>query len=64
MHWQVDFASAGEVLNVAVAAVFWSAWDSPCPLSTDLLLDIVGGAASVDIDGLWWFGDDAIHGVG
>jgi hypothetical protein len=64
MHWQVDFTASGEVLDVAIAAVLWSTRDRPGALLSDLLLDVVKCAAGMHIDGLWWLGNNAVHGVG
>ena len=39
-HWQVHFATPGKILNVTISTVLWSAWNSPCALFADLLLEL------------------------
>ena len=39
-HRQVHFATPGKVLNVTISTVLWSAWNSPCALFADLLLEL------------------------
>jgi hypothetical protein len=61
---EIDFATSREVLDVTVAAVFWSTGDRSGAFFSDLLFDCVLSAAGVDVDWLWWFGNNSIHGVG
>lgn len=54
---EVHLAAAREVLDVAVAAVFRAAGHRACAFSADLVLDLFGRAAGVDVLGLWGEGD-------
>lgn len=59
MDGQVDFAAAGQVLDVAVPAVLRTARDRPGALFPDLGFDLLVGGPGVDILWLWWLGDHA-----
>lgn len=39
-HRQVYFATPGKVLNVTISTVLWPAWNGPCALFADLLLEL------------------------
>jgi hypothetical protein len=39
MHWQIDLATAGKILDVAIAAMFWTSRDRPRSLFGNLLGD-------------------------
>lgn len=58
---QVDFAAAGQVLDVAVAAVFWPAGHSASAFSADFLFDVGVCVAGVHVLGLGRQGDVAVH---
>lgn len=49
---QVDFAAAGQVLDIAVASVFRAAGHSASAFSADFLFDVCARAAGVDVFGL------------
>jgi hypothetical protein len=61
MHREIDFGTTREVLDVAIAAVFWPAGYSPRALLTDLLLQFVVSAAYVDGLRFWWQSNGAGH---
>jgi hypothetical protein len=61
---EVDFAAAGEVLDVAVAAVFGSAGDCPGAFAADFFFDGVVCGAGVDALGLGGLGNDALEFCG
>lgn len=61
MDRKVDLTAAGQVLDVAVAAVFWATRNSACALFADFLFDIRVCVAGVDVLGLRWQGDVAVH---
>ena len=58
---EVDFAAAGEVLDVAVAAVFGSAGDCPGAFAANFFFDGVICGAGVDALGLGWLSYDALE---
>ena len=39
-HRQVHFATPGKVLNVTISTVLWPAWNGPCTLFANLLLEL------------------------
>lgn len=61
VHWKVDFATAGQVLDIAVAAVLGSTRNGSCSLFANLLFDVRASCTSVNVDGLWWLRDIAVH---
>lgn len=64
MDRQVDFASAAEVLDIAIATMFRTAGDRARALGTDLRDDIGGcGLTSVHVLRLGRLRDDAVEGV-
>ena len=58
---EVDFAAAGQVLDVAVAAVFGSAGDCSGAFAADFLFNGVVCGAGVDALGLGRLGNDALE---
>lgn len=61
VNGEVDFAAAGQVLDIAVSAVLGTAGNGACAFLAYFLLDAVVGAAGMHVDGLWGFGDIAVH---
>lgn len=61
---EVDFASSGKILDVAVTAVFRATGDRSSALFSDFLFDGICSAAGMDVDGLWWFGYHSVKGIG
>ena len=51
---EVDLAATGQVLDVAVASVFWTPGHGASTFFADLLFDVCVCAARVDILGLGW----------
>lgn len=64
VHGEEDAGAAGEVLDVAVAAVFGAAGDGAGALPADFVFDGAGGGAGVDVLGFGGLGDDAVEGGG
>lgn len=56
-----DSAATAQVLDVAVAAVLRAAGDGPRALFADLLLQLAGGGAGMDVLRLRRLGDDALE---
>jgi hypothetical protein len=56
-----DFGAAGEVLYVAVSAVFGAAGDSSCAFFADFVFQVACSGAGVDVLGLGWLGDGAVE---
>ena len=49
VHRKVDLAPARQVLDVAIAAMLWTSWNSPGAFFADLVLDVASGAACVHV---------------
>jgi hypothetical protein len=60
-HRQVHLATPGKVLNVTISTVFWSAWNSPCTLFADLLLELSRCRSSMHALWFWWLRNDAFE---
>jgi len=61
---QVHLTAPGEVLDIAIPAVFRPAGDRSRALLADFLKEVRGGrGAGVDVFGLGGLGDDAVEGV-
>jgi hypothetical protein len=61
MNREVDLAPPGEILDIAITAVFRAAGDGTSALPSDLVLEGALGAAGVNVDGLGRLGDNAVH---
>jgi hypothetical protein len=61
MHWQEDFGSPRQVLNVAVATMFRASWDSARAFFTNLLFQRAGCGTCVHAFGLGGFGHVAVE---
>ena len=64
VHGKEDLAAAGEILDVAVSAVFGAAGDRARAFLADFFFQIAGCGAGVDVLGLRWLGDDALEFCG
>jgi len=61
VHRKVDFTAPGQVLDVAVTAVFWTARNSAGTFLANLFFDVAGRTASVYVDGLRRKGNVAVE---
>lgn len=61
MHGEIDLGAAGEILDVAVSAVFGTAGDGASALTADFLFQRRVGMSGVYVLRLWWFRDVAVH---
>lgn len=61
MDRQVHFAATREVLDITIAAVFWSAGDGASSLTADLLFDAVVSSSHVYVRGIGWLSDVTAH---
>lgn len=64
VHRQVDLASSGKILDVAISAVFRAARDRSGAFLADFFFDRVFCAAGMDVDGLRWLGNYSVHSIG
>jgi hypothetical protein len=61
MHRQVHLAAAREILDIAVATMFWATRHSARAFFTDFLFDVCVGTTGVHALGLGRQGDVAVH---
>ena len=64
MNWQIDFATAGEILDIAIATVFRATWNGPGSFFADLFLRRCVRTAPMDILWLRRLCDNPIQGIG
>ena len=61
MDREEDFTAAAQVLDIAIATMFWAAGYGPRALLAHFFFELGGCGASVDVLGLRWLRDDTFE---
>jgi len=61
VHWEIYFAAARQVLDIAVTSMFWAARDRSRALFPHFLFDVNGRASGMHVFGIGGLSNYAVH---